>query len=82
MAYSPVQVRLASFLVSNMDPSSGTVVGFTHEDIGDTIGALRPTVTETLRLLSQRGLVEVKRKQIHVTNRRKLEEVALGEDAL
>ncbi|MBI2954134.1 MAG: Crp/Fnr family transcriptional regulator [Chloroflexi bacterium] len=78
-AYSPVQVRLASFLVSNMDASNGTVVGYTHEDIGDTIGALRPTVTEALRLLSQRGLVEVRRKQILITNRRGLEELALGE---
>lgn len=81
-AYSPVQARLASFLLTNMDTSSGIVPGYTHEDIGDIIGAMRPTVTETLRLLSQQGLVEVKRKQICVTNRGKLEEIALCKDAL
>ncbi|MBI4320843.1 MAG: Crp/Fnr family transcriptional regulator [Chloroflexi bacterium] len=79
--FSPVQQRLANFLLTNMDSSSGTVAGYTHEEIGDTIGALRPTVTETLCLLRDQGLVAVERKRIRVTNRDKLQEIAQGADA-
>ncbi len=77
--FSPVQQRLANFLLTNMDPSTSMIAGYTHEEIGDTIGALRPTVTETLCLLRNQGLVEVERKRIRVTNRGRLEEIAQGE---
>lgn len=80
--FSPVKVRLASFVLANMDPSTGIVAGYTHAEIGDTIGALRQTVTETLSELQDQGLIAVARKQIQVTNRPRLEEVALVEEAL
>lgn len=75
--FSPVKARLANFLLANMDPSTGTVCGYTHEDIGDTIGALRQTVTETLSLMREEGLVEVQRKQIRVVDRLKVEQIVL-----
>lgn len=78
--FAPVQQRLASFLLANMDPASGVVAGYTHEEIGDTIGALRPTVTEALRSFRDRELVAVRRKQIRVTNVEKLREIALDEN--
>ena len=28
--FSPVKARLANFLLANMDPSTGTVCGYTH----------------------------------------------------
>jgi len=77
--FSPVRARLASFLLANMDPATGLVADYTHEDIGDVIGALRQTVTETLHLMREEGLVEVERKQIRVTDRGRLREVAQGE---
>ncbi len=79
--FSPVRVRLANFLLANMDPATGTVSDYTHEDIGDTIGALRQTVTEALSLMREKGLVEVQSKQIRVVDRLKVEQIVLDEDA-
>jgi CRP-like cAMP-binding protein len=81
-AFSPVKVRLASFLLANMDSTTGVVTGYTHAEIGDTIGALRQTVTETLSEMQNQGLVEVGHKRVRVTDRRGLEEVASGEEAV
>jgi DNA-binding MarR family transcriptional regulator len=38
--------------------------GYTHEDLGDAIGATRQTVTQKLRRLEDEGLVEIGRKRI------------------
>jgi CRP/FNR family cyclic AMP-dependent transcriptional regulator len=74
-AYSPVRVRLAHFLLTNADSASGTLSNLTHEEIGDAIGAVRQTVTETLGLLRKQGLVQTKLKQIRIINRHGLEEI-------
>ena len=78
--FSPVKVRLARFLLSSLDSASNAVSGYTQAEIGDTIGALRQTVAETLSELEGQGLVEVGRKQIRVINRPALEEIAKGEE--
>lgn len=75
-AFSPVKVRLASFIMANMDPATGAVRGYTHEEIGDMIGALRQTVTETLSELQKQHLIEVGHKRILVVDRQGLEQVA------
>lgn len=80
--FSPVKVRLAHFALTNMEPASGLVAGFTHAEIGDTIGTLRQTVTETLSEMQDEGLLEVGHKRIRVTNRKGLEEIAQGEGAV
>jgi CRP/FNR family transcriptional regulator len=79
--FSPVKVRLANFLLANLDPATGVVAGYSHAEIGDTIGALRQTVTETLNGMASQSLLVVARKQIQVTNRQRLEEMALGDGA-
>ena len=73
--YSPVKVRLAHFLLSNSDQASGLLTNFTHEEIGDNIGALRQTVTEVLGLMQRQRLLTVKRRQIRVINRKGLENI-------
>lgn len=78
--YNPVKARLADFLLTNSDPSTGLLAGYTHEEIGDSIGALRQTVTETLRLMCLQGLLDVERRQIRVINREKLEQIACAGD--
>jgi CRP/FNR family cyclic AMP-dependent transcriptional regulator len=80
--FSPVKVRLASFLLANIDPSTGIITGYTHEEIGNTIGALRQTVTETLSEMQRHGLVEVGHKLIRVIDRHALEDVALSEETV
>ena len=76
--YSPVMVRLASYLLSNADPTSGELPEITHEEIGNTIGAVRQTVTETLAIMRKRGLVETGQKRVRVIDRRGLEKIVEG----
>ena len=64
--FSPVPVRLASFILANADLKGGSVSGLTHAEIGDTIGALRQTVTETLSKWREEGLIEVGHKRIQI----------------
>ncbi len=78
-AFSSVKARLASFLLSNADLTTGVLEGYTQAEIGDTIGALRQTVTETMSDMRSQGLLEVGHKQIRVKDRGRLEELAIGE---
>jgi CRP/FNR family cyclic AMP-dependent transcriptional regulator len=74
-AYSSVRVRLAHFLLTESDPESGLLLNMTHEEIGDTIGAVRQTVTEVLNSMRNQGLIVIRSKQIRVIYRRGLEEI-------
>ncbi len=76
--YSPVYVRLAHFLLTNVDSASGELTNVTHEEIGDTIGAVRQTVTETLGIMRKRGLLPTGPRKIHIIDRHGLEEVLLS----
>lgn len=78
--FSGVKARLAGFLLANMDPSTGIVAGFTHEEIGESIVALRQTVTEMLQFMYIQGVLEVQRRQIRVIKRDKLNEIARDGD--
>jgi CRP/FNR family transcriptional regulator, cyclic AMP receptor protein len=73
--YSPIKVRLAHFLLSNADPSSGLLTNFTHEEIGDNIGAVRQSVTETLGIMQKQGLISISPKQIQIIDRCGLEKL-------
>lgn len=78
-SYSPIRVRLANFLLSNMDTTSGVMSHFTHEEIGDMIGAARQTVTETLNQLQRQGLIVIEHKKIRILKRAALEEIMNSE---
>jgi CRP/FNR family transcriptional regulator len=73
--YNPVNVRLAYFLLTNADSATGVLTNITHEEIGDTIGAIRQTVTETLSLMRKKGLILTEPKQIRIIDRHGLEEI-------
>ncbi|MBI2918197.1 MAG: Crp/Fnr family transcriptional regulator [Chloroflexi bacterium] len=76
VVFSPVKVRLATFLLANADPPTGVLAGYTHADIGDAIGALRQTVTETLNQMQGQGLVEIAHKHIRVKEPQRLKALA------
>jgi CRP/FNR family transcriptional regulator len=76
LAFSPVKARVATFLLGNLDPQTGVVSSFTHEEIGDTIGTIRQTVTETLNEMQRQGLLKVGHKRIEVINREAIEDLA------
>ncbi|MDA1349713.1 MAG: Crp/Fnr family transcriptional regulator [Chloroflexi bacterium] len=77
--FSPVQARLASFLLSNMDDRQ-VVSGYTQEEIGNVVGALRQTVSETLGQLQNDGIVAVAHKKITVREVEALEQIADSPD--
>ncbi|MBI3953874.1 MAG: Crp/Fnr family transcriptional regulator [Chloroflexi bacterium] len=79
--FGSVQARLAAFLLANLDSSTGAVSGYTHEEIGDTIGALRSTVTEELNDMQRQGLVLLGQKQIRVKDREALQALTQEIDA-
>lgn len=81
VAFSPVKTRLATFLLGNMEPQIGVLSGFTHEEIADTIGTIRQTVTESLNEMQRQKLVKVGHKRIDVIDRKGLEDLALTEGA-
>ena len=78
ITYSPVSVRLAHFLLINADSASGMLSNLTHEEIGDMIGAVRQTVTETLSVMRNQGLILTEPKQIRIIDRQGIEEIARG----
>jgi CRP/FNR family transcriptional regulator, cyclic AMP receptor protein len=73
--YSPVEVKLAHFLLANIDASE-SLTNTTHEEIGNSIGAARQTVTETLSHLRKQGILITEPRRIKVIDRYKLEEIA------
>jgi CRP-like cAMP-binding protein len=73
--YSPVRVRLSHFLLTNSDSISGVLTNFTHEEIGDIIGAARQTVTETLNLMQRQGFILIEPKKIRIVAPHELKEI-------
>ena len=80
-AYSPVNTRLADFLLTNADPVSGVLSNITHEEIGNTIGAVRQTVTEALSRMRKQGLILTRQKQVQIIDRQGLEKILLDPGA-
>ena len=74
-SYSPVRVRIAHFLLTNTNSKSETLTNFTHEEIGNIIGAARQTVTETLNILQNQGLILIEPKNIRIVDRPGLREI-------
>ena len=73
--YSPVNVRLANFLLASADPVSGVMTNISHEEIGNTIGAARQTVTTNLNTMRKQGILIIKQKMIQIMDRSRLEEI-------
>ncbi|MBI4312957.1 MAG: Crp/Fnr family transcriptional regulator [Chloroflexi bacterium] len=73
VVFSPVKVRLASFLLGNVRPGTDEVQGFTQGEVADVIGALRQTVTEALSEMQRSGWIEVAHKRVRVLDSKALE---------
>lgn len=71
-AYHSVKERLAYFLLNNSDDKTGILSNFSHEEIGNNIGAVRQTVTEHLNEFVKEGVLSIKRKQVKILNRKGL----------
>jgi CRP/FNR family transcriptional regulator, anaerobic regulatory protein len=73
--YLPANVRLAHFLLGAADLESDTLANFSHEEIANMIGAARQTVTIKLNQMQKKGVISIKKKFIHITDRQTLEQM-------
>ncbi len=86
MALKEVPARLASFILQLVE-SEGVVTRegykiptrYTHRELATVIGSKRETVTKAFTLLQRAGVVELKRRQIHVKDLEALKRAARHE---
>ena len=55
---------------------SNEIAGMTHQDLAEMVGTYRETATQVLNDLKGKGLIEIGRKRIRITNREGLQQVA------
>jgi CRP/FNR family transcriptional regulator, cyclic AMP receptor protein len=77
-AFLPVSERLASTLLS-MAGAGDQIDGASHQQIAETIGASRETVTRALGDFRAQGLIELGRSHIRISDRGGLKRLAHGE---
>jgi CRP-like cAMP-binding protein len=66
-AFQPVTSRIASLLLKQATKDH-QVVGLTHQDLADTLGVYRETVTNALAELKQDKLIKIGRKRLELTD--------------
>ncbi|MDF1568555.1 MAG: Crp/Fnr family transcriptional regulator [Spirochaetaceae bacterium] len=78
LASRTVTGRVASVLLRLAEdtPDGRLILGYSHDDIADTAGAARQTVSTTLRELEETGVVVLGRKKVEVIDRPRLIEMA------
>jgi CRP-like cAMP-binding protein len=77
IATKGIPARLASLLLQlEEEKGSDTIVGLTHQDLGEQIGTYRETTTQTLNSFKAQGLIEIGRKRITILDHEALERVA------
>ena len=67
-SYSTAFSKVAYFLLCNADSRLGVISNYTHEQIGNEIGCVRQTVTETLNLMQKQGLITIKPRRIWISD--------------
>ncbi len=65
--------QVIRWLMNTLDKTQGEVLQVTHQEIADSLGIRRESVTLTAGKLSQEGLLEISRGQLKVLNRPELE---------
>ncbi len=75
LAFGSVASRLAAFLLREAD-AFGTVLGLTHQEIGERLGIYRETVSQTLGRFRNEGLIVVETRRIRVLGPDRLAMVA------
>jgi CRP/FNR family cyclic AMP-dependent transcriptional regulator len=73
-----VNGRVARLLLDLADDHDGRIIPrkVTHHTIAQMIGSSRETVSRTMREFADKGLIEVSRPSIAITNRERLEELS------
>jgi CRP-like cAMP-binding protein len=65
--------QIIRWIMNTLDKTQGQTLQITHQEIADTLGIRRESVTLTAGKLSHEGLIEVTRGQLQILDRPKLE---------
>ncbi len=77
MAFKSIPARLASLLLRlAAERNTNDIVGFTHQDLAETIGTYRETATQVLNDMKAQGLIEIGRKRISLRDTARLTQMA------
>lgn len=68
LAFKSIPARLASILL-RLAGEANQVSGLTHQDLAEMVGTYRETATQVLNELKARGLIEIGRKRISISDR-------------
>ena len=77
IVFMSMDKRLAIFLLEEIQANGTDTVTMTHEMIARHLGTAREVITRMLKHLASDGLIEVTRKGINITNKKKLRDIAL-----
>jgi CRP/FNR family cyclic AMP-dependent transcriptional regulator len=77
MALHPLAVRLARFLLESARDNA--VQDYTHQDLGEIVGAYRESITVMLNRFKDDGLIDIDRRCIEILDRGRLTALAWGE---
>ncbi len=72
--------RVAAALLRALDRSADGRVFATHQELADTVGTYRETITRTLAELRQRGLIDMERKGIRILDAYGLRELVASDE--
>lgn len=75
--FMSVDKRLAIFLIDEANRRKSDTIELTHEQIAKYMGSAREVVSRMLKYFSNEGLVEVSRKGVKITNKKRLRELTL-----
>ncbi len=76
IVFMSMDKRLAIFLLDEISVNGTDTVTMTHEQISRHLGTAREVITRMLKHLASEGVIEVTRKGIYVTNKKKLRSIA------
>jgi hypothetical protein len=72
-SFHSIEARCCRWLLTALDRVNGDVIPLTHEDLAETIGVQRTSITAIAGALQERGLISYRRGRIQVLDRDLLE---------
>lgn len=75
--FMSIDKRLAIFILDETARTNSDTITLTHEQIARYIGSAREVVSRMLKYFSNEGIVEVSRKGIKITDKKRLRKLAL-----
>lgn len=76
LVFMSMDKRLAIFLLDELSITGGDTVTMTHDQIARHLGTAREVVSRVLKLMAADGMLEVSRKGIRITDKKKLQSIA------